>query len=283
MLIEKLRRFYTLFRFHRLVGFWLLFYPCLWGIILSLGKESEKTNNQILKNIIIFALGAFLLRTAGCVINDIFDSTLDCCVERTKGRPLAQRKISLSLAWLFFFLFSGAALGVWLQLTFLAKAVSLMAFILGCLYPLMKRVTYWPQLYLGIIFNSGLIISWLQMNYHIPLKVLSFYMGCVFWTLGYDTVYAAQDIEGDQEWGTKSTALLFKDHLILMVCFCYSLMVFFLVLSGVFSFLSCGCLLFLILFFLNGWLGNFDHDLFFKNNSALGALITFLLIFEYLY
>lgn len=201
---QKIEIFARLARLDKPVGIWLLYIPCCFGLILA-----QYTGPKLY---ILFLIGAVVMRSAGCVINDILDRKLDAKVERTKNRPLASGELEVKHAWIFLLglLLTGLLILLTLpKITFLLGLI-IIPFVL--LYPLMKRITYWPQLFLGITFNFGLIMAYSAVTGEITLAPIIAYIGCIFWTLGYDTLYALQDIEDDLEIGIKSTALGFGEN-----------------------------------------------------------------------
>lgn len=193
----------TLARMDRPTGIWLLLLPCLWALVLS--DDSVLGVNLWL--LAIFTLGAVLLRSAGCVINDLWDDRLDAEVARTKGRPLPAGLLSRRQALLFLCALLAAGLCLLILLGPLAIGLGLAAMPLVIAYPLMKRVTWWPQLFLGLTFNWGALMGWAAATGAIAPAALLLYVGGVFWTLAYDTIYAHQDREDDLRIGIKSTAL----------------------------------------------------------------------------
>lgn len=198
---------FKLARLHRPHGIWLLLFPSWWGIALaSAGTPS-------LSLLGLFALGAFLMRSAGCIYNDMIDKDVDAKVMRTASRPLAAGDISLTNAILFLLFLLGCAALVLFSLPSRAIITGFIALGLILLYPWMKRLTYWPQLFLGVTFNTGLLIGWFSLSPTLPLIPLLFYGGAILWTLGYDTIYALQDIEDDLLVGVKSSALVVSSFL----------------------------------------------------------------------
>ncbi len=206
--IERLpgswRPFLLLARLDRPIGTWLLLLPCWWSLALA---EAASGRAPQLGYYLLFALGALVMRAAGCTINDIFDRRLDARVARTAGRPLASGALSVGEALLFLavLLLVGLAIlllfnrtTVWLGIASLALVVP---------YPLMKRITYWPQLWLGLTFNWGALIGWSATTGSLSLPPLLLYLAGIFWTLGYDTIYAHQDREDDALVGIRSSAL----------------------------------------------------------------------------
>lgn len=199
----SLPSYLRLMRLHRPTGIWLLLWPCWWGIALaSQGMPS-------LKLLLLFALGSIVMRGAGCIINDLFDRKLDAQVERTKHRPLASGELTAQQALLFLGLLLSIGLLILLQLNHLTVLLGLAAIIPVVLYPLMKRITYWPQAFLGITFNWGALMGFAAVTGKLELPAILLYIGSICWTLGYDTIYAHQDKRDDVIAGIKSTALRF--------------------------------------------------------------------------
>ena len=190
--MEKLYIFIQLTRLNKPIGFLLLFWPCLWGLTLGYYFDGEAT--IYLKYIILFFLGSVLMRSAGCIFNDIIDKDLDKKVERTKKRPIASGKISVSEAFIYIFFLSLIALLVLLQFNQLTIVLGMCSMILAFAYPFMKRITYWPQLFLGLTFNWGIIMGWTSITNSISIEPFILYISAIFWTLGYDTIYGLQDI-----------------------------------------------------------------------------------------
>lgn len=198
----------TLARVDRPTGTWLLLLPCLWALVLS--DNSVLGINPFL--LAVFTLGAFLLRSAGCVINDLWDHRLDSGVARTQGRPLPSGQITRVQAIVF--LFALLAVGFCLLITLepLAIWMGIASLPLVITYPLMKRITWWPQFFLGLTFNWGALMGWAASTGSIAPAAVMLYIGGICWTLAYDTIYAHQDKEDDMRVGIKSTALRFGDN-----------------------------------------------------------------------
>ena len=212
---SRLSSFVALTRLDRPVGYWLLFWPCAWGVILA----SPTLPNPLL--LLLFLLGASCMRSAGCILNDLADRTIDAQVERTKTRPLASGALSVgdALALLVFLL--ALALLIVLALhpdLLLYAAASLM---LVAAYPFMKRITWWPQAFLGITFNIGALFGWYAVVGFWDWPALALYICGIFWTIGYDTIYAHQDIEDDLRIGVKSTAIRFGKYNHIGIALCY--------------------------------------------------------------
>ena len=172
------------------------------------------------------------MRSAGCIINDIADRKFDKKVSRTKNRPIASGKVSVNLGFFYSALLCLLALIILINFNNLTIILALGSMPLAFTYPLMKRYTYWPQLFLGITFNYGLILGWTSVSNEINLVVIIFYIGAIFWTLGYDTIYGFQDIKDDEIIGLKSTSIKFKKKPIIFLYICYSFFLIGLLLSG---------------------------------------------------
>ena len=209
-MFQKLNLFIELTRLKKPIGYMLLFWPCLWGLTIAYDFTGELLN--FYKYLIFFLAGAILMRSAGCIINDISDRNFDKKIERTKFRPIASGKISTKLALFYASTLCLLALLILINFNSFTIVLAICSIPLAFTYPLMKRFTYWPQLYLGITFNYGIILGWTSINPEIDIKPLIFYFGAIFWTLGYDTIYGFQDIKDDEIIGVKSTSILFKNN-----------------------------------------------------------------------
>ena len=199
----------------------LLFWPCSWGLILAL---DFKSNIEIfIYYLFLFMCGSILMRSAGCIVNDIIDKKFDRKVERTKNRPIASGKVSEFQGLLYVSILCLLAFIVLIQFNILTIILALISMPLAFTYPLMKRVTYWPQLFLGITFNYGLVLAWTSINNEINIYPILFYLGAIFWTLGYDTIYGFQDIKDDEIIGVKSTSIKFKKNPKIFLSICYSI------------------------------------------------------------
>ena len=208
--MNQLNLFVELTRIKKPIGYMLLFWPCSWGLTLAYDFSSDL--NIYFFYLLLFFLGAVLMRSAGCIVNDIFDRDFDKKVERTKNRPLASGKISIFLASIFALVLCLLALIVLINFNFLTIILAIASMPFAFSYPLMKRFTYWPQLFLGITFNYGLLLAWISIHESISLAPILLYLGAIFWTLGYDTIYGYQDIKDDEIIGVKSTSIKFKDN-----------------------------------------------------------------------
>jgi len=217
--MENVKLFIQLTRLDKPIGYMLLFWPCIWGITIAYNFNSN-LNNFFFYGI-LFLLGSILMRSAGCIVNDIADKNFDKKVERTKNRPLASEKISVRIAILYILILCALAFLVLINFNNFTILMALISMPLAFTYPLMKRYTYWPQLFLGITFNYGLILAWIAVKNDISLVPIIFYFGAIFWTLGYDTIYGYQDIKDDEIIGVKSTSIKFKDNPKKFILVCY--------------------------------------------------------------
>ena len=217
--MNQLNLFIELTRLKKPIGFMLLFWPCAWGLTIAF----DFTNN--LENyffyLFLFLLGSVLMRSAGCIVNDISDKEFDKKVSRTKNRPIAAGKISIRLALVYTTMLCLLALLVLVNFNLYTILLALGSMPLAFTYPLMKRFTYWPQLFLGITFNYGLILGWVAVKNNLDIIPIVFYLGAIFWTLGYDTIYGYQDLKDDEIIGVKSTSIKFKKNPNLFLIICY--------------------------------------------------------------
>ena len=217
--MNQIKLFIELTRLKKPVGYMLLFWPCAWG--LSLAYDFSNNLNNYFFYLFLFFLGAVLMRSAGCIVNDIFDKEFDKKVFRTKNRPIASEKISIKDAVLMAIILCLLALVILLNFNQFTIILALGSMPLAFTYPLMKRFTYWPQLFLGITFNYGLILGWTSIKGEIDIVPIIFYFGAIFWTLGYDTIYGFQDIKDDEIIGLKSTSIKFKKKPLIFLLACY--------------------------------------------------------------
>ncbi len=217
-------------RFKKPIGYMLLFWPCAWGLTIAYDFSGEKIT--YFYQLTLFLLGAILMRSAGCIVNDIADRRFDKKVYRTKNRPIASGSVTVVRGIIYSLILCLIALIVLLQFNFLTIILALLSMPLAFTYPLMKRYTYWPQLFLGITFNYGLILGWTSVTNEINIIPLVFYLGAIFWTLGYDTIYGFQDIKDDEIIGLKSTSIKFKKNPKKFLYLCYSIFLISLVLIG---------------------------------------------------
>ena len=218
--MSQLKIFVERTRLNKPTGIMLLFWPCSWG--LAYAYSIEKNLSQFLYFILLFFLGSVLMRSAGCIVNDIVDKDIDKQVQRTKNRPLACNLISINMALIYTLTLCALAFLILIQFNILTIFLGFASMVLAFSYPFMKRITYWPQLFLGLTFNWGIVMAWTAITNNFSIEILILYVSAIFWTLGYDTIYGAQDIEDDEIIGVKSTSIKFKSNIKLFVGFCYS-------------------------------------------------------------
>ena len=278
--MNQLKHFVNLTRLKKPIGFMLLFWPCAWG--LTLAYDFTLNLNTYIFYLILFFLGSVLMRSAGCIINDIVDRKFDTKVERTKNRPIASGKVSVKEGLILSLSLCVIALVVLIQFNNLTIALALASMPLAFTYPYMKRFTYWPQLYLGITFNYGLLLGWSSIQNNITIIPLVFYFGAIFWTLGYDTIYGFQDIKDDEIIGVKSTSIKFKDNPKIFLVICYLISIISLILTGYLMKFSLIFYLFLLFPILHLFIYqiknlNINNHLqclkIFKSNNSFGMLI----------
>jgi 4-hydroxybenzoate polyprenyl transferase len=217
--MEHFKIFINLTRLNKPIGFMLLFWPCTWG--LAYAYKFNQDLNIFLYYLLLFFLGSILMRSAGCIINDIVDRDIDKKVQRTKNRPISSKKISVFKSSIYAMTFCLIAFLILIQFNFLTILLGLTSMLLAFSYPFMKRITYWPQLFLGLTFNWGIIMAYTSINNIISLDAIILYSSAIFWTLGYDTIYGAQDIVDDEIIGMKSTSIKFKNNIKKFVSLCY--------------------------------------------------------------
>ena len=284
--MEKFQIFIQLTRLNKPIGFLLLFWPCVWGLTLAYYFSGE--TNLYLKHILLFFLGSVLMRSAGCIFNDIVDRDLDKKVQRTRERPIASGKVSVSEAFIYIVFLCLVAFLILLQFNWLTIVLGISSIVLAFAYPFMKRITYWPQLFLGLTFNWGIIMGWTSITNSISIEPVILYLSAIFWTLGYDTIYGLQDIHDDEIIGVKSTSIKFKNNVKIFVGTCYSMCVF-LILIMFFTMEINKYLLLLIIPFIVSFVYQvkifkvFNSEsclLAFKNNNLIGSLI-FIFIFSF--
>ena len=278
--MNQLKLFIDLTRLKKPIGYMLLFWPCAWG--LTLAYDFNYSLNNYFFYLILFFLGSVLMRSAGCIVNDILDRKFDAKVFRTKNRPIASRKISVSLAIFYSLVLCFLALIVLLNFNFFTITLAFASMPLAFTYPLMKRYTYWPQLFLGITFNYGLILGWTAIKGEIDIIPIIFYFGAIFWTLGYDTIYGYQDIKDDEIIGLKSTSIKFKNNPKKFLFISYSLLFILFLVGGIFMEFSYFYYLLLIfplihLFFFQMKIFNFKDPSSclkaFKSNNVFGLIM----------
>jgi 4-hydroxybenzoate polyprenyltransferase len=226
---EWLRPYLRLARLDRPIGSWLLLLPCWW----SVGLAAVHARAQVdVWHAMLFFIGAFAMRGAGCTWNDIIDRDLDSRVERTRSRPIPSGQVTLSAAAAFLVLQALIGLIVLLQFNVFTRYVGFASIPIIAVYPLMKRLTYWPQIVLGLAFSWGALMGWPALFGRFDAATILLYAGAIAWVIGYDTIYAHQDREDDALIGIKSTALLFRERTKPMLAICYALAVVLIALAG---------------------------------------------------
>jgi 4-hydroxybenzoate polyprenyltransferase len=206
------RPYLQLMRMDRPIGSWLLFWPCICGLALgAMAEERSFTDWRDLYYVILFGIGTVVMRGAGCTFNDIVDRKIDAQVARTRGRPIPSGAVSVTAAAIFMVLLALLGLVILLQFNRFAVILGVASLLLVAAYPFMKRITWWPQAWLGLTFNWGALLGFAAQTGHVDLPDLFLYAGLFFWTLGYDTIYAHQDKEDDALIGVKSTARLLSE------------------------------------------------------------------------
>ena len=278
--MKNLKLFIELTRLNKPIGYMLLFWPCLWGLTMAYNFENDL--DKYLFYVALFFFGSVLMRSAGCIVNDIADRNFDKKVERTKNRPIASGKISVFLASIYSSILCFIAFLVLINFNNLTIILAIASMPFAFSYPLMKRFTYWPQLFLGITFNYGLLLAWVSIHGSINILPIILYFGAIFWTLGYDTIYGYQDIKDDEIIGVKSTSIKFKNNPKKFLYTCYSLTIISLILTGLFMKFKLLYFLFIIipiihlLYFQVYKLTGKNPKIFlnkFKSNNFLGLLV----------
>ena len=219
--MHQFKIFIELTRLNKPIGFMLLFWPCAWG--LAYANSFQNNTDLLISYLLLFFFGAVLMRSAGCIFNDIVDKDFDKKVKRTKSRPIAAGKISVKHSFVYVVALCSLAFLVLIQFNQKTIIIGMSSMILAFSYPFMKRITYWPQLFLGITFNWGILMAWTAMNNSISLEIMTLYFSAIFWTLGYDTIYGAQDMSDDEIIGLKSTSIKFKNNIKNFIFISYAL------------------------------------------------------------
>ena len=280
--MQNIKLLIELIRLNKPIGFMLLFWPCIWG--LTLAYDFNLSIEIFIFYVLLFFSGSVLMRSAGCIVNDISDKNFDKLVERTKDRPIASGKITVPLAIIYSTILCFISFLVLINFNKFTILMALISMPLAFTYPLMKRFTYWPQLFLGITFNYGLVLGWISIKNDISLVLIIFYLGAIFWTLGYDTIYGYQDIKDDEIIGVKSTSIKFKNNPKKFIFLCYLIFIISLILIGFlmnfkfyYYFFLIIPLLHLILFQLKYLNVKNPKDCLikFKSNNLLGFIIFF--------
>ena len=283
--MNQLNLFFELTRLKRPIGYMLLFWPCAWG--LTIAYDFSLSLKIYFFYLLMFFLGSILMRSAGCIVNDVLDRKFDEKVFRTKNRPIASGKISVKLGLFYASLLCLLAFLILINFNLFTIIIALASMPLAFTYPLMKRFTYWPQLFLGITFNYGLILGWTSINAEINLIPLIFYFGAIFWTLAYDTIYGFQDIKDDEIIGLKSTSIKFKSNPIILLYLCYIIFLSSLILIGLLNefsklyFLSLIVIIYHMYFIqLNKFNSNEPETCLkiFQSNNLLGVIVLISLL-----
>ena len=278
--MNQIKLFIELTRLTKPIGYMLLFWPCAWG--LTLAYDFSGSLNKYFFYLILFFLGAVLMRSAGCIVNDVLDRKFDAKVFRTKNRPVASGKISVKLAIIYSAILCLLAFLVLINFNLFTILLALGSMPLAFTYPLMKRFTYWPQLFLGVTFNYGLILGWTSIRSDLGIIPILFYFAAIFWTLGYDTIYGYQDIKDDEIIGLKSTSIKFKESPKKFLFICYTLLLVFYLAGGYFmefhlNFYLLAIIPFIHLFFYQIKTFDFKNSLSclntFKSNNLFGLII----------
>ena len=277
---KKLQNYIELTRIKKPIGIMLLFWPCIWG--LTIAYDFEDSIYIYIFYAFLFFLGSTLMRSAGCIINDIVDKNFDKKVRRTKSRPIASGKISVIEAIIFSMLLCILAFFVLIQFNLLTIILAIGSMPLAFTYPYMKRFTYWPQLYLGITFNYGLVLGWSSITENVSIIPIIFYLGAIFWTLGYDTIYGYQDLKDDEIIGVKSTSIKFKTNPKKFVGICYFITLSMICVTGLMMNFKYVFFIFMIIPLLHMFFyqiknlnvkNNLNCLRIFKSNNMLGFII----------
>ena len=282
-ILYYLKKFLILIRINQPTGIMLLMFPAIWSILIVL-----KEINIYL--IFLLSYGSFIMRSAGCIINDIIDKKFDKNVKRTKFRPLASEDLEVTDAIILFIIFISIGLSILLTLNPICILLGFAAFPLVLLYPFMKRYTYFPQVFLAIVFNFSVLISWTAANGEFDYKCLLLYLTCIFWTLGYDTIYAYQDLKDDKKIGIKSLAIYLENNITFWIMVFYILFVCMFTFIGILNDFD-KIFYFIVILYALIILNEF-HKIkksksnnfmkIFKMNSWYGFFITIGLLFNYI-
>ena len=217
--MNHLKIFIELTRLNKPIGFMLLFWPCSWG--LAYANYFKQNTSTLIYYLILFFVGSVLMRSAGCIFNDIVDRDYDKKVERTKNRPITSGQISVKRSLIYVLILCLLAFFVLIQFNLTTILFGMSSMIFAFSYPFMKRITYWPQLFLGLTFNWGIIMAWTAMGNEVSFNIIILYISAIFWTLGYDTIYGTQDMSDDEIIGLKSTSIKFRKNIKLFVFVSY--------------------------------------------------------------
>tara|TARA_B100000963_G_scaffold264461_1_gene232638 strand:+ start:240 stop:1106 length:867 start_codon:yes stop_codon:yes gene_type:complete len=284
--MHQFKIFIQLTRLDKPIGFMLLFWPCSWGLAYAFSINQDYY--LFLNYLALFFLGSVLMRSAGCIVNDIVDRDFDKKVNRTKARPIAAGKITIQRSILYVLILCLLAFLILIQFNAFTIILGMSSMLLAFSYPFMKRITYWPQFFLGITFNWGIIMASAAILDTIPTEILILYTSAIFWTLGYDTIYGAQDMSDDEIIGLKSTSIKFKNNLKFFVFISYLIVIVLLLynfkesLNLIFFtiFLSLFCLSLLTQVMMLNKKNSKNYLQLFKSNNISGALLFFAFLFK---
>jgi 4-hydroxybenzoate polyprenyltransferase len=279
---KKFFYFLDLIRFNKPIGFMLLMWPCWFGLAYS-----GKSFYNLIYLYFLFFLGSFLMRSAGCIVNDLIDIKIDRKITRTYSRPLASKKINILNALIFLCVLLILSFVILIQFSVLTIIIGLFSIPIIVLYPLMKRITYWPQLVLGIVFSWGVLITSFELYREITLDYFLLYLACIFWTLSYDTIYAYQDRNDDISNNVKSTAVLLGEKGKLFVRFSYFCMlslISYLSWKSSENLASLGVIIVILIginIIINKWQPHSaqSSNYYFRQNNLLGGVIFLYLLF----
>ena len=267
--MNHLKIFIELTRLNKPIGFMLLFWPCSWG--LAYANYFKQNTSTLIYYLMLFFVGSVLMRSAGCIFNDIVDRDYDKKVERTKNRPIASGQISVTRSLIYVLILCLLAFLVLIQFNLTTIIFGMGSMIFAFSYPFMKRITYWPQLFLGLTFNWGIIMAWTAMGNEISFNIIILYISAIFWTLGYDTIYGTQDMSDDEIIGLKSTSIKFKNNIKVFLFISYfitSLLIIYLFINLIENKFS--------LFFLIGFIITLFYQIFKLNeNKSANCLKMF--------
>ncbi len=217
--MDHFKIFLNLTRINKPIGIMLLFWPCSWGLAYAYNINNDVST--FLYFLLLFFFGSILMRSAGCIFNDIVDKDFDKKVQRTKNRPIAKGQVSVLRSLIYVIILCAFSLLILIQFNFKTICLGIGSMVLAFSYPFMKRFTYWPQLFLGLTFNWGMVMAYTAILDQISLEIIILYISAIFWTLGYDTIYGVQDVTDDEIIGVKSTSIKFKKNIKLFVGSCY--------------------------------------------------------------
>ena len=280
---KKIVYFLDLIRFNKPIGFLLLMWPCWFGLAYS-----QKNFFDLFHLYLLFFFGSFLMRSAGCIINDLVDIKIDKKVFRTSTRPLTSNNISILSALIFLFVLLLFSFIILFQFSLLTIIMGLSCVPLIIIYPFMKRITYWPQLFLGIVFSWGVLITSIELFEEIKLDYLLLYIACIFWTLSYDTIYAYQDRVDDINNNIKSSAVLLGEKgklFIRITYFCMLMIISYLAWKSSENLVSLGVIIAILIginILINKWKKNSaqSSNYYFQQNNLFGGIIfLYLLLF----